>query len=346
MYLELTDPDKIKAAQKMLSNQLTKELPYKRNRTIGYPSGYFEAEVRFADKKGDDISWWLGRLDHGKHGDVYLNFFGLGNPETTNTLLIDLQFNFSYEKFTRSRGGVFVKEPQTGKTVLGHRGIVTRGKSRVPRELLLQEADVAAFQVTSDVRPGNANVLLVTPIDKTGIITDIRDFCAEIRRAASSVMGSDQDNAQGSKNTDSKLSFLDSALKDYFDEFAGTTTSSRSGGQVNMDCRHGTIVRALRDKFVNQGTPYKSQAIDLAVKTEDKVLLFEIKTCANSQSIYTGIGQLYIHGATLSRKFSDKEVVRYLVIPIAPKKGVQQIVLEELGIHLMPFKMAGQKVVF
>lgn len=344
MYLELTDLGRIKEAQKVLSKQLVKELPYKSKRTIGYPSGYFEAEVRFAKKKGDDISWWLGIQHQVNNCAVYLNLFGRGNPESDNTLLIDLQFNFSFEKFTRSHGGVFIKDTQADKIVLGHRGIVTRGKSRVPRELLLQEADVSMENVVSDIKPGVAEVFMVTPIDKNGVISDIREFATEIRRAASCVMISDPNDDKSASNK--KLSFFDSALKEYFDEFAGKTTLSRTGGQVKMDCHHGTIVRALRDKFNKNGSVCKSQAIDLAVKTADKILLFEVKTCANSQSIYTGIGQLYIHGATLSRKFPDKKVVRYLVLPISPKNGVQQTALKELGIHLMPFKMASGKVEF
>lgn len=343
MYLEMTDLREIQAAQSTLSKQLIKELPYKKNRTIGYPSGYFKTEVRFADKKGENISWWVGTLH--KSGQ-YINLFGRGNPDASNTLLIDLQFNFSNKKFTRSHGGVFIKHIQTGQIALGHRGIVTRGKSRVPREILLQEADVSPLQVTSNVRPGSVDVLMVTPVDKTGLITDIRNFTIEIRRAASLVMGPDYRGLQARKNNTSRSSFLDGALKDYFDEFMGATTSNRVGGQVTMDCQHGTIVRALRDKFIVQGTPYKSQAIDLVVETESNVLLFEIKTGANTQSIYTAIGQLYIHGAALARRFPKKPVIRYLVLPIAPEEKVYKSVLRELGIHLMPFKMASRKVIF
>jgi hypothetical protein len=347
MYIELTNLNEIKTAQKILFSQLEKELPYKRNRIIGYPSGYFEAEVRFVDDKGDDTSWWLGKkYKLNKDRTVYCNFFGHGNPETTDTLLIDLQFNFPYEKFTRSHGGVFIKDLQTGKVFLGHRGIVTRGKSRVRRDLLLQEADVTSKRISSSAKPGYVNVLMVTPIHKTGIIGDIRDFAAEIRRAASVVMESNQHSSTHLIRTRLGLSFFDEDLKHYFDEFMGTTTANRSGGQINMDCSHGIIVRALKNKFVKLGTPYKSQTIDLVIETKDKILLFEIKTSFYSQSIYTGIGQLCVHSAVLSRRFPDREVVRYLVMPIDTKDDVQHKILQELGINLMPYKMVNQRVFF
>lgn len=344
MYLEMTDPKEIEAAQKVLSKQLSKELPYKKHRTIGYPSGYFKTEVRFADKQGDDVSWWLGTLH--KSGQ-YLNLFGRGNPNSDNTLLIDLQFNFSQTKFTRSHGGVFVKHLQTGEIALGHRGIVTRGKSRVPRDLLLQEANVSPFQVTSNIRPGMVDALVVAPINKAGIISDIREFSVEIRRAASLVMQSSKNpNNTPSNGTTPVVSILDRALRDYFDEFIGKTTSNRAGGQISIDCRHGAIVRALRDNFKDKGELYKSQTIDLVVETKNQVIVFEVKTGTNTQSIYTAVGQLYVHGAALARKFPKKEVIRYLVLPINPQKNVSKSALDELGIHLLPFRISGQKVTF
>jgi hypothetical protein len=347
MYIEITNLNEIKNAQNVLSNQLKKELPYKRNRNIGYPSGNFDGKVRFADNNGDNVSWWLGKIYKSDKGQsVYLNLFGQGNPETTDNLYIDLQFNFPYEKFTRSYGGVFIKDFQSGNIILGHRGIVTRGKSRVRRDILLQEADVTPEKINSSIKPGFTNVFLVTPIHKSGIIWSIRVFAKEIRRAASVVMESNQDSFTHPNRTKRNLSYLDEELKDYFDEFMGKTKAYRSGGQIDMDCNHGVIVRALKDKFKEFGTPHKSRAIDLVIETKDEIHLFEIKTSSNSQSIYTGIGQLYIHSVVLARKFQNKEIIRYLVVPIDIKDNVRNKILQELNINLIPFEMKNHRVIF
>ena len=85
--------------------------------------------------------------------------------------------------------------------------------------------------------------------------------------------------------------------------------------------------------------------IDLVIETEKEIMLFEVKTGSDSQSIYTGIGQLYFHAAALSRKFPDKPVVRYLVIPIISTENNRETILNELGIEIITFKLANNRII-
>lgn len=348
MFIELTDTKEIKRAQGEMAAKLKKQFSYKQERVIGWPSGHSTNQVRFAGKSGVDSCWWYTGLSDDKQN--VQNLFGRGNPNDSKLLLIDLQFNFPIESFSRMQGGVFVRDVRSGKTLLGHRGIVTRGKSRVPRELLLQEADLTPLTIASEKSPNEVDVLLVAPIDDVNMGKQISDFAIEVRRAAYSVMSENQsDTTSRSKwskplSAAAKKSPLDVALSGYYDEFVGKTIIRRAA-QVTMNCRHGSVVKTLRAKLKAIGAQYKSVAIDLVVETESKVLLFEVKTGSDSQSIYTGIGQLYFHAAALARKFPKKQVVRHLVIPFAPAAANREKVCKELGIKIVTFNLTGQKVV-
>lgn len=346
MFIEVTDTKQIADAQRKMASNLEKQFPFEFERGIGWPSGKFTAQVRFASQSGSDVRWWCSNISDDKMS-VY-NLFGRGDPHGAGLLLIDLQFNLPIKLFNRMQGGVFVNDIESQSIVLAHRGIVTRGKSRVPRELLLQEADLTPESVSSDVRPHQLNVFLVAPIDSSSLGESIGDFATEIRRAASLVMSDEYQLKTG--NSKNKLpkeraqnSRIDDVLRSYFDEFTGKKIIRRAS-HVQMNCRHGSVVKALRDRVSSMGKVYKSVAMDLVVETEDEVLLFEVKTGADSQSIYTGIGQLYFHAAVLSREFPEKLVHRHLVIPFAPDTSNRKKVCQELGIKIVTFGITGNTV--
>lgn len=347
MFIEVTDTKEIKRIQDEMSSKLCTQFPHIEERVIGWPSGHFNASVRFTSKNSTESHWWYTGLSDDKEN--VFNLFGRGNPNDSKLLLIDLQFNFPVKSFNRKQGGVFIRDISNGKELLGHRGIVTRGKSRVPRELLLQEADLTPLTIASEKKPNEVNIFLVAPIDDANLGEQISNFSIEIRRAAYLVM-SENYNKTPSKSKAGELSspatqsHLDRALSDYYDEFIGKTIIRRAA-QVTMNCRHGSVVKTLREKLIAIGTQYKSVAMDLVVETKKEVLLFEVKTGSDSQSIYTGLGQLYFHTAALARIFPQKNIIRYLVIPYAPTAIHRENVCKELGIKIITFNLSGQKVV-
>lgn len=346
MFIELTDTKEIKRTQDEMATKLKKQFPHEQGRVIGWPSGHFTAQVRFADKSGTNSCWWYTGFSDDNQS-VY-NLFGRGNPNDSKLLLIDLQFNFPIKSFSRKQGGVFVRDVSSGKMLLGHRGIVTRGKSRVPRELLLQEADLTPLTIASEKSLNGIEILLVAPIDDANMGKKISDFAIEVRRAAYLVMSDNQNDTTskpkiGKPFSPAKKSPLDVALSGYYDEFVGKTIIRRAA-QVTMNCRHGSVVKTLREKLKEIGAQYKSVAMDLVVETKNQVLLFEVKTGSDSQSIYTGIGQLYFHAAALTRIFPEKQVVRYLVIPFAPAAANREKICTELGIKIVTFNLTDQKV--
>ena len=99
---------------------------------------------------------------------------------------------------------------------------------------------------------------------------------------------------------------FDVALSDYFDEFTGKALAKRKRS-VEMEWKHGRVVKALRAHVNRAGDAYKSREMDLVVVTPKDVWLFEVKTSADSQSIFTAIGQLVFHGAALEEAVPEQE---------------------------------------
>ena len=108
-----------------------------------------------------------------------------------------------------------------------------------------------------------------------------------------------------------------------------------------MDFQHGKIVRALRNQVEGNGRVLKFQAIDLALISHTQVKLFEIKTSIDSQSIYTAIGQLYMHGAVLQREYPEKKLARCLVIPGTIDTRKREVLYRELGIAVISYEYNG-----
>ena len=107
-------------------------------------------------------------------------------------------------------------------------------------------------------------------------------------------------------------------LQEYFDEYAGVgSTKGHEGGTRTVE--HGHIVKALEAHQRHTGESQKSQAIDLAVVAQSQVNLFEVKTSAKTTDVYTGVGQLIIHGESICELLT-LPVHRFLVLPEMPNK--------------------------
>lgn len=117
-------------------------------------------------------------------------------------------------------------------------------------------------------------------------------------------------------------------------------------GKVSVDRVHGHVVKALREKLAGSGKAFKSGAMDLVFETGEAIRLFEVKTEADSQSLYTGIGQLVLHGAALRRKFPEKRISQILVVPASYAPARRARFRQELAIDLVSFVRSDGQVSF
>lgn len=356
MYVEISALDQIKKAQDSLVSSLKKNLRVKRDRVIGWPAGSFEGTVWFAKESGEGVQWWYYGLDSKRK--VWICFVGRGDPQSTATLDIDLQFNFASNRFTRNFGGAFARNLETGEVFLCHRGIVTRGKSRVPRDLLL--GHLSERQVDAMREDGKCTVPLfvVAPLRQSPAVARlISDFAGKVRIAATAAMESHArqpkvkpSGAPGKPNPKAKgattkyKSLFDSKLGSYFDEFVGKSRVPPSKESVR-DCRHGAVVLALHQKFAESYEVLKSAKVDLAVRTGGGITIYEVKTSNRPQAIYTAIGQLSIYGGAAKRQYPGAKIKRVLVMPDVPKSHAREFE-RELGISIMGYTDDGEKIAF
>jgi hypothetical protein len=133
-------------------------------------------------------------------------------------------------------------------------------------------------------------------------------------------------------------------LQAYFNEYAGQGhTKGHSGGERTVE--HGNIVEALEALRRNTGISEKAQAIDLAVVTTERVDLFEVKTSARTTDVYTGVGQLLIHGECIA-DLLKRPVRRYLVLPERPHEAHEPHIVRKGDISIVTFLRVNGKYVF
>ena len=125
-------------------------------------------------------------------------------------------------------------------------------------------------------------------------------------------------------------------LRKYFNEYSGEgRTKGHEGGKRTV--AHGDIVTALEALLGKTGESQKAQAIDLAVVSPQHIALFEVKTSARTTDVYTGVGQLLIHGECVS-ELTGLPVRRYLVLPDRPSKAHEPHIVRKGGIRIVTFQ--------
>lgn len=123
-------------------------------------------------------------------------------------------------------------------------------------------------------------------------------------------------------------------------EFSGTKNIPAKDSYV-AQCDHGLIHRALHDLIARSGKKvWRDQQRDLMVgPKKSPEVEFEIKPSTNTQSIYTAIGQLKLHGAYLRPERS------VLVVPSDLSKSATAKICS-LGLEVLTYSMDDSKIKF
>lgn len=331
-YREVDDVKLIRKHHKKLRAALIREGRHRERRVIGYPSGHTVRRVNFLDD-GENSIWYCSWEENGE----VVNLFGRGQYRADHTLLIDLQFNYALDEVRRGLGGVFLEEIETEKVSLAHRGIVTV-INRIPKEIVFDS--MASHVAEAQSGRKSIEVLLVADLDSKCLLRDIGEFSIELRdsvRGVGDVHGSKAPSIL--KEKQSKRSGFDE-LKEYFREFAGERKSYKPK-RVYSKSNHGKIVDALKNELCNTGEAFKSREIDLVVEQKKRAFLFEVKTAADTQSVYTAIGQLSVH-VLATRRFTGKNVIQIIVLPERPMTHVVDVIVNELAFRLVTYSIDKQ----
>jgi len=281
-------------------------------------------------RPGDGF-WAL--LGDGAELDHFWCAYGVGTEPLAASQPIVCEINPPHEGFNRRCGGVFLKD-ERGGFYLAHTGKVGGGRKGVGKSAFLRDyvGHLEPFHWPDGRRD---KLIVIGRIGDSNFPGQLGHFVHEVARFKAAATQQQADSPT-----------VDSAQRFFFTpEFSSTRASYAVEGSVEARCNHGLVVDALRTALGGQGLKRfvgNDQHRDLFVATlcGSRTVLFEVKTDDSSTSIYTGIGQLMLHGA-----IERKAPTRVLVLPAAPVSKTQTA-LRRLGVSVLKYQWVDAKPVF
>lgn len=346
----VTDISEIARLNREMGRLLSKTFKVQRTREITYPAGHHTGTVYFEAAAGSDIRAWSPYSEPRRLG----NFLLAGEPASSAWMEIDVQLNFPADSYNRRMAGAFVID-EYGIVLVAHRGKLTKGKAGLPKAKVFRE--FSARTVEAEDQGQVSRVILIAALDAPDLAERLWEFAVEAREVAHRIAaegesddeGDDAPTGGGSAGA-SGLGKPGSRSKDpvlklraYFDEYAGEGDSKGHGGGKRT-VEHGDVVKALEAQLRSNGSSQKAQAIDLAIVASE-VDLYEVKTSARTTDVYTGVGQLIIHGECI-RELLERPVRRHLVLPSAPRPRHGKHITQKGGINIVTYEKNGAKYRF
>jgi hypothetical protein len=336
----VTNIKEIARLNQQLSQRLRKIFSIKKSREITYPSGHHRGTVYFESSHGNSVRAWSPQ-----EGDVKLcNFILSGDPQSTDWIEISVQINFPAGEYDRRKAGAFITD-ENGDVFIGHRGKLTKGHAGLEKEKVFREFASRTIEATD--REKTSKLILISALDDPDLADRLWTFGVEAREVATRLAEAEYDpstidDADAPPTSSSPML----KLRAYFDEYAGESNRKGHGGGTRT-VEHGDIVKALEAQLRETGKSQKAHAIDLAIVKEDenRVDLYEVKTSARTSDIYTGVGQLLIHGECINSRLK-MPVHRFLVLPANPNEEHRQHIGNKVGISVVLYRKHGSSYRF
>jgi hypothetical protein len=341
----VTDIAEIARLNKALGQRLSKTFKVKRTREITYPAGHETGIVYFESGAGAHVRAW----SPSERADKLINFLLAGDPAASTWMQIDVQMNFPAGSYNRRMAGAFVTD-ENGDVLVAHRGKLTKGNAGLPKAKVFRE--FASRTVEADDLGQTSRLILISALDDPELAHRLWEFALEAREVATRLGAEEDTDAEGDDppagggqggGAHAKMPRAPSTepmlkLRAYFDEYAGEGNSKGHGGGKRT-VEHGDVVKALESQLRANGSSQKAQAIDLAIVAAE-VDLFEVKTSARTTDVYTGVGQLLIHGECI-RELLGRPVRRHLVLPMAPRASHEKHITKKGGINIVTYQNDG-----
>ena len=349
-FAVVTDIAEIARLNKQLARRLSTSFKVRRIREITYPAGHHTGTVYFESAAGTAVRAWSP--DSGP--DKLINFLLAGDPAASTWMQIDVQMNFPAGTYNRRMAGAFVTD-ERGDVLVAHRGKLTKGKAGLPKAKVFRE--FASRTVEADDHGLTSKIILISALDDPELADRLWKFAVEAREVATRIASEEDDSDAdddtptaggggglgGGRKPSSPPKDPVLKLRDYFDEYAGEgNLKGHGGGKRTVE--HGDVVKALELQLRANGRSQKAQAIDLAI-VASQVDLFEVKTSARTTDVYTGVGQLLIHGECI-RELLELPVRRHLVLPAPPRAGHGKHVTKKGGISIVTYEKNGAGYTF
>jgi len=328
MITAVTDAREIERCQNALARALSRQLKKKGTLLIGHPGGSFTGEVY------SNNTLWFSSF---KITDVpvkrYWNGFGLAIRQHGAQIIV-VEINPPVRGYTAQVSGLFAKDNETGAYLLLHRGRIGGGRKGIGKNAFAdwfrgKWVEVAA----SDSRVDFA--ILVARLESPNIADQILAFVNEVALF--------KEEATSGALTRHPRGPLQHTI--FNPEFHGKKKGHRSG-TLDYESFHGLVVNKLAEKVrLAQGriraNIFNTRAIDLGVEIGRQLRqLYEVKSSADLQSLYSAIGQLTVHSC------GEPQVTKTIVIPVRKLHPDLRKTISTLGFDILEYRIKGGSVEF
>ncbi len=328
MFVQLTDKNEISKAQQTLERSISRYFPKQLTKNIGFPGGTEYGASVFTDEK-----FWFWSGNENEKSPRYLNWFGLFSEKSG--LNISVEINVPHEGSNGRVAGFYARDINTGSIYLMHSGGVRGGKKGVGPSAFLTWSMERLVSV-STVLGGSRKAIVVMPIQGRAAARPAFRYTDTIAKFKQAVRDGETDTPE--------FKSKQKELEDYYSEFSGRKKGSRTE-KFDYLSRHGDVVDALyswrKSKPIPQnGQLVKNVYIDLGVSIKKQLSeIYEVKTSADRNNIYTAIGQLITHSGSQSCK-------RIIVLPENESISFDlQDALDRMKIKLIHFKLLDDKAI-
>ena len=293
----------------------------RQKRDIGYPGGYQSNVDIFAI---DDLNVWMAYIKMEAMNRYWCSFGTLPLPKT-GSLSITVEINPPLSGINRRLAGFFASDGQ-GTQYLCHTGRIGGGQKGVGQRNFLNWFNRKPIPV-NDTDGRSTLAFPVAQIGSARLVEQIAEFAWKVKKF--------KDIRSASKTTKTTTTFGGAD-----EEFEGSKNVSALSGYMSY-CDHGIIRNRLADLIAATGrTVDRDQPRDLLVGKSDPLdVEFEIKTSADSQSIFTAVGQLLLH----NYERPANRLVAVLPDPIAQKK---RKAIESLDIDVVTYRWTTTQIQF
>jgi len=327
----IEDVQEKRSAQETFARQLTLAWGNRARRRVVWRPDRLDIDIVHNDEY-----WFAGvSISPPNRSPRYWN--SLGVYHGAGSLQIAVEINVPQSSNEQTFSGFFGRDASTDAIYLLHDGAVGGGRTGVGKFAFLawsRERLVSVSDSQDRVRLG----ILVTPIEHPSIGSLVAAF-------ARKVVDFKQAVKNGQILGDRAFANQQRRYADYFREFSGKKKWTPRSKEIEYFSRHGDIVDALSRWRANDARPgerlVKNLLIDLGVEVSNRLAeVYEVKPTTERYALYTGIGQVLVHGSAASRLTR-----RFLVLPKAGTipNDVRRA-LSSLKIGVLRFEIVGDLI--
>lgn len=288
-------------AQRSMQLALEEALSLQGTGLIGFPSGVVELPI-FSNGPGS--LWFASDQFKDVKTPRFWNAFGIYDPNKSKQA-ISVEINIPFPNESASVAGFFAENSQTGDVYLMHSGKIGGGKKGVGKTAFLAWSH-AKLTTVLDENGNPRDGIIIAKLDQADFSHRIWNFTQIVSKFKSAVGSGELDTQDFRQRVEE--------YENYAREFSGKKRVQRAGS-FDYQSYHGDVVEALYQERIELQKPdesvYNSNLIDLYVKKNGKIIIiYEVKTSAERQTLYTAIGQLMTHALA-----NGSKAKRILVLP-------------------------------